>query len=228
LIIEDESQNSSSVVGKKGDPIAMQAGKGQPTIQANRYKGKKPGHSKENCYKLVGYPDDFKNRKTYAANITTGAFGNDKPTQEYEGKGRDDALKVGPYFTEDQYRQILNMLNKETPECQANMVGMATSLMTNLPCTEWIIDSGATHHIAGELEALVVKDKVNKHRNEQVYLPTGEKANISHIGKAIILDKEELYDVLFVPEFKFNLLSVSKLARQLLCSVNFFPDFCLF
>ncbi|XP_075076488.1 uncharacterized protein LOC142163133 [Nicotiana tabacum] len=185
--------------------------KGQPTIQANRYKGKKPFM-----------------KKTYATNIIAGAFGNDKPTHDYEGRGRDDALKAGPYFTEDQYRQILNMLNKETPECQANMAGMTTSLMSNLPYIEWIIDSGATHHIAGELEALVVKDKVDTHRNEQVHLPTGGKANVSHIGKAIILDKEELDAVLFVPEFKFNLLSVSKLTRQLLCSVNFFPDFCLF
>ncbi|XP_075106767.1 uncharacterized protein LOC142179790 [Nicotiana tabacum] len=238
LIIEDESQNSNLTVGNKGDPIAIQVGKGQPTMQINRYKGKKPfvkceycnksGHSKENCYKLVGYPNDFKNRKTYAANITTGVFGNDKPTQECEGKGSNDALKAGPYFTEDQYRQILSMLNKEIPKCQANMVGMATSLMTNFPCTKWIIDSGATHHIAGELEALVVKDKVNIHSNKHVHLPAGEKANVSHIGKEIILDKVELDDVLFVLEFKFNLLSVSKLTRQLLCSVNFFPDFCLF
>ncbi|OIT22945.1 hypothetical protein A4A49_63920 [Nicotiana attenuata] len=28
------------------------------------------------------------------------------------------------------------------------MAGIATSLMTNFPCTEWIIDSRATHHIA--------------------------------------------------------------------------------
>ncbi|OIT27087.1 hypothetical protein A4A49_28333 [Nicotiana attenuata] len=40
------------------------------------------------------------------------------------------------------------MLNKESPGCQANMAGIATSLMTKFPCTEWIIDSGATHHIA--------------------------------------------------------------------------------
>ncbi|XP_070057765.1 uncharacterized protein [Nicotiana tomentosiformis] len=109
LIIEDENQNSNSTVGNKGDPIAMQAGKIQPRMQINRYKGKKsfvkceycnkPSHSKKNCYKLVGYPNDFKNRKTYAANIITGVFGNDKPIQECEGKGSNDALKTGPYFT---------------------------------------------------------------------------------------------------------------------------------
>ncbi|XP_019224278.1 PREDICTED: uncharacterized protein LOC109205966 [Nicotiana attenuata] len=108
------------------------------------------------------------------------------------------------------------------------MAGIATSLMKNFPCTKWIIDSGATHHIASDLEALEVKDEVNAHSNGQFHLPTGKTANVSHIGKTGILDKVELDDVLSVPEFIFNLFSVSKLTRQLSCSVNFFPDFCLF
>lgn len=83
------------------------------------------------------------------------------------------------------------MLNKETPGCQANMVGIATSLMTNFPCTDWIIESGATHHIADDLDALEAKDKVSAYRNEQVHLPTRGKANVSHIGKAVILAKVE-------------------------------------
>lgn len=34
--------------------------------------------------------------------------------------------------------------------------------------------------------------------------------------------------MLCVPEFKYNLLSVSKLTRELQCSVNFFSTFCVF
>lgn len=35
-------------------------------------------------------------------------------------------------------------------------------------------------------------------------------------------------NILYVPDFRFNLLSVSKLTRELSCSVNFFPDFYVF
>ncbi|XP_070036360.1 uncharacterized protein [Nicotiana tomentosiformis] len=112
-----------------------------------------------------------------ADNIVTGGSENDKSIQEEEGKSSNDGLKSGPYFTKDQYRQILSMLNRETPGCQANMA-----------------------------DALEAKDKVSAYSNEQVHLPIGGKPNVSHIGKPVILDKEELDNVLFVPEFKFNLL----------------------
>jgi len=35
-------------------------------------------------------------------------------------------------------------------------------------------------------------------------------------------------DVLLVPDFKFNMLSVSKATKQLSCFVSFYPDFCVF
>ncbi|XP_075098916.1 uncharacterized protein LOC142175815 [Nicotiana tabacum] len=242
LIIEDESQNSSAhpVLPNRGDQVAMQTGRGQMTVQNNRgqYKGKKPfvkcdycnkpGHSKENCYKLVGYPTDFKNKKSYAANMTTSGLESDKSAHHDEGRSSCDGLKVGPYFTEDQYRQILSMLNKETLEHQVTMASIATSLMASFTCKEWIIDYGAMPHIAGELDMLNTKNKVNKCDSDQVHLTTGEKSNITHIGDIVMCDELKLEDILFVPEFKFNLISVSKLTRQLCCSVNFFSDFCLF
>ncbi|XP_075086314.1 uncharacterized protein LOC142169026 [Nicotiana tabacum] len=109
LIIEDESQNSSAhpVLPNRGDPVSLQTGRGQMTAQNNKghHKGKKPfvkydycnkpGHSKKNCYKLVGYPTDFKNKKPYAANMTTGGLESDKSAHQDEGRSSCDGLKVG-------------------------------------------------------------------------------------------------------------------------------------
>lgn len=39
---------------------------------------------------------------------------------------------------------------------------------------------------------------------------------------------DSLENVLVVPAFKFDLLSVSQITRQLKCSVNFFPEFVIF
>lgn len=46
----------------------------------------KSGHSKQDCYNLVIYPVDFKNKKSYGANIVTSGSENDKPTHQDEGK----------------------------------------------------------------------------------------------------------------------------------------------
>ena len=62
----------------------------------------------------------------------------------------------------------------------------------------------------------------------RVNLPTGDQVSISHIGESLILKDKVVKDVLFVPEFKYNLLAVSQLTKQLKCAVVFFPDFCIF
>uniref|UniRef100_M1A7Y5 ATP binding protein n=1 Tax=Solanum tuberosum TaxID=4113 RepID=M1A7Y5_SOLTU len=57
------------------------------------------GHTKETCYKLIGYPADYKEkRKVNAASAM--------PTQ------RQNNTAMQPYFTQDQYNQILRMLKK--------------------------------------------------------------------------------------------------------------------
>lgn len=85
MIIENESQHSVglNVIGEKTDPLAMQIGRGQAG------RGKKPfmyceycnmkGHTKENCYKLIGYPPDFKAKRNfkpgYEGNGGQGSYG---------------------------------------------------------------------------------------------------------------------------------------------------------
>lgn len=62
----------------------------------------------------------------------------------------------------------------------------------------------------------------------KVQLPTGESANISHIGNCQLSRGNFIKNVLCVPTFKFNLLSMSKLTKELQCCAVFFLDFCLF
>lgn len=68
-----------------------------------------------------------------------------------------NADRCDPYFTQEQYKQILNLLNKEPPRHHANMTGIVTSLMTDLSTREWIIYSEASHHITSSLNRLQTK-----------------------------------------------------------------------
>lgn len=61
-----------------------------------------------------------------------------------------------------------------------------------------------------------------------VQMPIGDKSIISHTGNIVICRNQKLRNVLYVPTFKFNLLSISKLTKELNCSVTFYPEFCLF
>ncbi|XP_009593743.1 uncharacterized protein LOC107771690 [Nicotiana tabacum] len=144
LIIEDESQRSSPYpaltvkaevnvmqAGRgtipRGEPIAMQAGEGQS------YKEKKPfmrcdychknRHLKENCFKLIGYPGDFKAKSHVVANNATSVFEHEQQTQMNGEKGTSCDQVAGHFFIEDKYMQILNILYKDTSIPQVNIAG---------------------------------------------------------------------------------------------------------
>ena len=60
-----------------------------------------------------------------------------------------------------------------------------------------------------------------------VTLPNGVRVPIKHTGTIKITDSLVLHDVLLVPDFQFNLISVSSLIKSLLCAAHFFPNDCL-
>lgn len=51
---------------------------------------------------------------------------------------------------------------------------------------------------------------------------------ISHICETSVFDHETMKNVLHVSDFKFSLLSVSRIIREFSCFVSFYPDFCVF
>ena len=99
---------------------------------------------------------------------------------------------------------------------------------TNVASHCWIVDSGVSHQITTNEHLLKNSKCTASSHQDKVNLPTGDKAFISHIGETCFLNNEVIKDVLCVSEFKFNLLSVSQLTRELSCFVSFYPKFCIF
>ena len=89
--------------------------------------------------------------------------------------------------------------------------------------TDWIIDTGATDHMVHSESVL---DSFTCVSNSYVYLPNGEKVLVTHIGTMHINDTLILTDVLCVPSFTFNLISVSKLNKSQCCCLIFLGSFC--
>ena len=55
----------------------------------------------------------------------------------------------------------------------------------------------------------------------------GFKVQVIQYGKLRLTELIEVENVLVVPHFKFNLLSIKKLSKQLHCKVVFTEDICL-
>jgi len=61
-----------------------------------------------------------------------------------------------------------------------------------------------------------------------VHLPNGKNVSVQYQGRCHISNDCTIENVLYVPDFKYNLMSVSKMTKELQCSVLFFPYFCVF
>ena len=51
--------------------------------------------------------------------------------------------------------------------------------------------------------------------NKQVYLPNGGIVKVSHIGSCELMDGRSVKNVLYIPDFRYNLLSVSQITKEL-------------
>lgn len=91
---------------------------------------------------------------------------------------------------------------------------------------KWIIDSGATDHVTEDPNNLECKNVIGN--IGRVQLPIGDSATVSHVGNLKLNEGEMISNVLCVPIFRFNLLSVYKLTKELNCCVYFFPTCCVF
>ncbi|KAI9198311.1 hypothetical protein LWI28_013676 [Acer negundo] len=85
----------------------------------------------------------------------------------------------------------------------------------------WIVDSGATRHICSKASAFVC---INEVKHATVTLPDHTQIPVHFSGDVKLSSMITLKNVLFVPQFKFNLISVSALVSDSHLTVKFLPD----
>lgn len=186
-----------------------------------------PGHVKAKCYKLVGYPAHYNKSKVYQ-NTRKNSSATQSMAHNVSVLDKSDADSQNVRLSKDQYQQLLFILQERN--ASNNLSGNVSSSVCNsaaiLSPTTWIIDSGASDHMTSSTSSFTsYKSTPNA---KPVKLPTGDVAPISHIGSVHLSNDLHVNDVLCVPNFQFNLLSVNKLTQSLNCAAIFFPTFCVF
>ncbi|OIT04460.1 hypothetical protein A4A49_65367, partial [Nicotiana attenuata] len=139
-------------------------------------------------------------------------------------------------FTPEQYQQIVHLLSKGSTEgldsssksATAGILSKVNAFMSHCVNDKWIVDTGASNHMNSSLDMLHTHIALLNTEENKVHLPTRSVVSVSHTGNTSILSNQEISNVLYIPDFKFNPLSVSKLTKKLKCMVGFFPDFYIF
>jgi len=84
----------------------------------------------------------------------------------------------------------------------------------------WIVDSGAIDHVCTVLSAFTSYKTI---KPVLIDLPNGQHIFANYSGAVVFTNKFYLLDVLYIPQFTCNLISISKLSLNLKCNLIFSP-----
>ncbi|KAF7816397.1 uncharacterized protein G2W53_030366 [Senna tora] len=180
MVTQDEEQLEVSDVSA-GDPLEMAAAfKKDEDPRRFRQKDDKKwdkvcshcqmkGHLKESCFKIVGYPEWFKELKEQrkkAGNKKLVASTSENPLNDEPEKTKDWATLISQIV-----RQEIQKANEERVNVAylGDFAGNTLSSLNSRP--EWIIDTGATSHICFEKTLLQDLKKLDKPIT--IHLPNG-------------------------------------------------------
>ncbi|KAL0445015.1 UNVERIFIED_CONTAM: Retrovirus-related Pol polyprotein from transposon RE1 [Sesamum latifolium] len=197
---------------------------------------KRTGHTRESCFKLTGYPKWYKTLMEQRRN-TRGSMNRANNAVFETGEGSSQSVhSINDTNLSVLIRQEINRMmqtSEPSQEHNSNFVDFedfAGSFLTNQRSSimikkVWIIDSGASTHMSSDVRLLT---NIQTLKNSFfVKLPDGTKCLVTHKGDVELSDRIKLYGVLYVPSFKHNLISVSKICVDNSLKVSFTHDQCL-
>lgn len=205
-------------VTSEGSALATRATPGTNSSMPQKKNGrpwcdhcKRPGHTKETCWKIHGKPTDWK--PNARANVASG-------DNQVFSKEQIEALQ--------KMLQITSRQDKGGVATIAQQGGIPSAFVTSAPTEKkpWIVDCGATDHMTGEHSTFTEFQPIPNGRNIRV--ATGEYEKVAGIGTVVISKNIILNSVLYVPNLDFNLISPIKLMRDLKCITILTPFGCIF
>ncbi|XP_021860795.1 uncharacterized protein [Spinacia oleracea] len=193
-------------------------------------KGK--GHTAEQCFKIIGYPDWYNAIKAskgsnssgsrFAAHVNSASDVGDDPLDNSVG----DTRVVNSAMLNAICQEVMKVIqgkqlqSGDTSGATCSYANYAGTISHSFNCTTnkqiddhmWIVDSGACDHITYD-ESILTNIRVLIQPIE-VGLPDGTQMTVEKLGDTVLSDSLILNDVLLVKGFRHNLLSIGRLIEH--------------
>ncbi|OMO54213.1 Integrase, catalytic core [Corchorus capsularis] len=248
-------KNAGSMVVKGGPVPATRKNFNNAKKAMCSYCGRE-GHTIDKCYKKHGYPANYSTNSRNQKRFHPQGYANAVALEDSESSdvvlASETCHEQNPafQFTKEQYDQLMQMIqgitgtshhvNAVTLPSSSNLPSYSGSIPSNCEIDahislsvftnntshfhEWVLDTGATDHITYSLD---VFHSVTPVHNVFVNLPNKTKVEVTHVGTVKLSNSLILTNVLYVPKFTFNLISVGKLAFDLHCCIIVLSSCCL-
>ncbi|RVW35969.1 Retrovirus-related Pol polyprotein from transposon TNT 1-94 [Vitis vinifera] len=193
---------------------------------------RKPGHSRETCWKIHGKPVDWKPRQP----LEKEGRGNHVATDEQSPQP-----EASP-FNKEQMEMLQKLLSpllsvqSQTGSSSNQVIGSGTlahkgNFLSAFTAGKkrkkpWIVDSGASDHMTGD--ATIFDTYSSCPNNLTVRIADGSLSKVVETGSVVLSRDLTLNSVLLVPNLDCNLLSISKLTKEKRCITNFSSTHCEF
>lgn len=192
-------------------------------------------HTIEECFFKIGFPPGYrsKNSKNNDNHKSINSIASSMDVSTDLGHKSTSEL-----FTPEQYQSLLALIqqNNKPPSSSVHASNMVQSSTSNSVLenshmmspgsifSQWLLDTGTTDHITFHFSSIKKYHKINP---ISIMLPNGNSVCASFAGTVVLSPSLTLYDVLYVPEFKVNLISVTKLLKTIPCSLIFTDTNCV-
>ncbi|XP_015169404.1 uncharacterized protein [Solanum tuberosum] len=190
---QEESQRALGVSERTRDPLTLLAKSSGIHSEAKEvryspgFQSKRKGtDGYKNDYKAAeGFRPDFKPNAHFTRNVDDFNGRGKQAEGAHFTRNADDFYDRGKqaegHMTPPQYQDLVNKMDRAgTSDCVANMSGMASLNSKPSRVYEWIIDSGATHHITPNEELMTAIRRIQGNNSDGGL----------YDGKVLRIDKE--------------------------------------
>ena len=180
------------------------------------------GHDKKDCWQLIGFPDWWAERNQGGDRGGRGK-GRGRGGRSQHQQPRSNVAQAASgsgvsALTLEQWASLTALLDQQKP------TPIPDKLNGKRQTSEVILDTGASHHMTGEIRLLTdVVDIVSC----PVNFADGSHVKASKSGSLKLSDKLTLRNVLYVPNLNCTLLSVAKLLKETGCLAVFTDTLCI-
>ncbi|MCH85256.1 retrovirus-related Pol polyprotein from transposon TNT 1-94, partial [Trifolium medium] len=245
-VVEDANSTISINFAKK--PYSNGSGKGKTNDKSDKFCTycHKTNHIVDNCFKKHGFPPGYRFRdgtiagsKGSSGSGQAGVNVTSAEATDSTSKGKGVAVDKSDHmiasFSHEELQALKTLLKSssknagEVSSSQVHSFSIASASSNDqkgTPSTSmntWILDSGATDHVCPFLDLFINKKHISP---LPVKLPNGSLVTADMVGDIQVTSQILLHNVLYIADFAYNLISISKLTKASHCHLLFSDNLC--